>query len=162
VARRWFRSGGLVLFGLALGTIALAEDDPKAKHEAAIKARNEAIIRKLKKPIPLRVKDLPLGAVFDQVKKATTEPGDTGVLIDVDHASLARAQVTLATPVTYESKEGQSLMDSLTVALGRMNLRPQVEQGSLRISWTRYRLLNRDAETKLIQDRLEEKIRPEL
>ena len=39
-----------------------------------------------------------------------------------------------------------------------MNLRPRVEQGSLRISWTRYTLLDRDPQTKLIEDRLEEKI----
>ena len=85
MARRWFASGGLTLLGLALGMEIFAEDAPKANTEATIKAKNEAILRKLEKPIPLRVKDLPLGAVFDYVKKATTEPGDTGVPIDVDH-----------------------------------------------------------------------------
>jgi hypothetical protein len=135
-----------------------AEDAPKAQTETAIKAKNEAILRKLAKPIPLRVKDLLLGAVFDYVTKATAEPGDTGVPIDVDLAALAKARVTLATPVTYESKEGQSLMASLQVVLGRMNLRPRVEQGSLWISWTMYTLLDRDPQTKLIEDRLAEKI----
>jgi hypothetical protein len=135
-----------------------AEDAPKAKTEATIKAKNEAIRRKLEKPIPLRVKDLPLGAVFDYVTKATTEPGDTGVPIDVNDAALARARVTLATPVSYESEEGQSLMVSLHTVLGRMNLRPRVEQGSLRISWTMYTLLDRGPQTKLIHDRLEAKV----
>jgi hypothetical protein len=112
----------------------------------------------LEKPIPLRVKDLPLGAVFEHVTKATIEPGDTGVPIDVDDAALAKARVTLATPVTYESKEGESLRVSLNTVLGRMNLRPRVEQGSLRISWTIYTLLDREPQTKLIEDRLAEKI----
>jgi hypothetical protein len=135
-----------------------AEDAPKAKTEAAIKAQNEAVQRKLEKPIPLRVKDLPLGAVFDYVTKATTEPGDIGVPIDVDDADLARAHVTLATRVTYESEQGQSLMVSLHTVLGRMNLKPRVEQGSLRISWTKYTLLDRGPQSKLIQERLEAKI----
>src|SRR5262249_47055607 len=94
----------------------------------------------------------------EHVTKATTEPGDIGVPIDVDDASLASAHVTLATPVTYDSKEGQSLMDSLRVVLGRMNLRLRVEQGSLRIFWTKYTLLDREPHTKLIQDRLEAKV----
>ena len=34
---------------------------PKGKIEATIKARNEAIVKKLEKPIPLRVQGLPLG-----------------------------------------------------------------------------------------------------
>jgi hypothetical protein len=158
VARRRFASRWLTLLGLALGPGIFAEDAPRADAGAAIKAKDEAILRKLEKPIPLRVKDLPLGAVLDRVKEATTEPGDAGVPIDVDPAGLARAHVTLEMPVTYESEEGQSLLASLRVVLGRMNLRPRVEQGSLRISWTRYTLLNHDPQTKLIKGRLEEKI----
>jgi hypothetical protein len=135
-----------------------AEDAPKVKTEATIEAKNEAVRRKLEKPIPLRVEDRPLGAVFGDVTKATIEPGDTGVPIEVDQADLANARVTLATPVTYESQEGQSLMDSLRVMLGRKNLRLRVEKGSLRIFWTRYTLLDREPQTKLIQDRLEAKV----
>jgi hypothetical protein len=156
--RRWFASGAIALLGLALGVDTFAEDAPQAKTEATIKAKNETIRRKLEKPIPLRVKDLPLGAVFDYFTKATTEPGDTGVPIDVDAAALARAQVTLATPVRCESKEGQSLLESLNVALGRMTLTARVEGGSLRISWRMYTLLDREPQTKLIQDRLEMKV----
>jgi hypothetical protein len=136
----------------------LADDAPKAKAEATIKAKNEAIRRKLEKPIPLRVKDLPLGAVFDYVTKATTEPGDTGVPIDIDDAALSKAQVTLATPVTYKSTDGESLMVSLRTVLGRMSLTPRVEQGWLRISWRMYKLLDREPQTKLIHDRLEAKV----
>ncbi len=158
MSRRWFASGGLALLGLAMGTGIFAEDAPKARTEATIKAKNEAILRKLEKPIPLRVKDLPLGGVFDHVTKATTEPGDTGVPIEVDAAALAKARVTLATPVTYESEEGESLRVSLNTVLGRMTLTPRVEQGSLRISWRMYTLLDRGPQTKLIEDRLAEKI----
>jgi hypothetical protein len=42
--------------------------------------------------------------------------------------------------------------------LGRRGLRYRVENGLLRISWTRYRLIDRDPQTKVILDRLEEKI----
>lgn len=158
MSRRGVTSGGFALLGLALGLELFAEDAPKAKTEAAIKAKNEAILRILKKPIPLRVKDLPLGTVFEHVTKVTTEPGNSGVAIKIDDSALAKAHVTLATPVTYESNEGESLMGSLQTVLGRINLKPQVEQGSLRISWMMYTLLDRDPQTKLIEDRLAKKV----
>lgn len=147
-----------MLLGLALGTRAFAEDDAKDKPEATIKAKNETILKDLEKPIPLRVKDLPLGEVFSYVKKATAEAGDTGVPIDVDPAALERAQVLITTPVTYESKEGEPLKDSLATVLGRLGLRFRAEEGLLRISGTMGRLLNRDLQTKFILDRLEEKV----
>jgi len=156
--QRWFVSGGLTLLGLALGTGAFAEDDAKGKIEATIKAKNEAILKKLAKPIPLWVKGLPLGEVLSYVTKATTNAGDTGVPIYVDPVALANAQVLITTPVTYESKEEEPLNDSLATVLGRLGLRYRVENGLLRISWTRYRLIDRDPQTKVILDRLEEKI----
>jgi ribosomal protein S6E (S10) len=110
-------SGGLALLGLAFGTGAFAEDDAKGKIEATIKAKNEAILKKLEKPLPLRVKGLPLGEVLSYVTKATTSAGDTGVPIYVDPVALAKAQVLITTPVTYESKEGEPLNVSLTTVL---------------------------------------------
>ena len=156
--QRWLVSGGLALLGLVLGTGAFAEDDAKGKIEATIKAKNEAILKKLAKPIPLRVKGLPLGEVLSYVTKATAEAGDTGVPIDVDPAALTKAQVPITTPITYESKEGEPLNDSLATVLGRQGLRYRVENGLLRISWTTYRLLDRDPQTKVILEKLEEKI----
>ena len=47
---------------------------------------------------------------------------------------------------------------SLATTLGRLGLGFRVENGLLSISWTRYRLLDRDPQTKVILDRLEEKI----
>jgi hypothetical protein len=156
--QRWFVFGGLPLLGLVFFSGALPKDDQKGKIDATLKAKNEAILKKLEKPIPLRCKGLPLGEVFRYVTKATTETGDTGVPICVDPAALTKAQVSITTPVTYESKEGEPLKDSLATILGRLGLRFQVENGLLRISWTRYRLIDRDPQTKVILDRLEEKI----
>jgi len=156
--QRWFVSGGLTLLGLALGTRAFAEDDAKGKTEATIKAKNEAILKKLEQPIPLRVKGLPLGEVLSYVTKATTEAGDTGVPIYVDPAALTKAQVLITTPVTYESKEGEPLKVSLATVLGRLGLGFRVESGLLRISWRMFRLIDRDPQTKVILDKLEEKI----
>ncbi len=156
--QRWFVSGGLTLLGLAFAAGAFAEDDAKGKIEATIKARNEAILKQLEKPIPLRVKALPLGEVFSYVTKATTEAGDTGVPIHVDPAALAKAQVLITTPVTYESKEGEPLKVSLATVLGRLGLGFRVENGLLRISWRMFRLIDRDLQTKVILDRLEEKV----
>ncbi len=156
--QRWFVSGGLTLLGLVLGTGAIPKDDAKGQIEATIKAKNEAILRKLEKPIPLRVKGLPLGEVFSYVTKATTEAGDTGVPIYIDPAALSKAEVAITTPVTYESKTDEPLKASLATVLGRMGLKFRVEKGLLRISWTMYRLIDRDPQTKVILDRLEEKV----
>src|SRR4051812_11858263 len=109
MSRRWSTSGGLTLLGLVLGTGAFAGDDAKVDTEAAIKDKNAAILKKLEEPIPLRVKDLPLGEVFSYVEKATTEPGGAGIPTYVDPAALATAQVSITTPVTYESKDGEPL-----------------------------------------------------
>jgi hypothetical protein len=156
--QRWFVCGGLTLLGLALGTAAFAEDDANGKIEVTIKAKNEAILKKLQKPIPLRVKGLPFGEVLSSVTKATSNAGDTGVPIYVDPVALAKAQVLITTPVTYESKEGEPLNVSLANVLGRLGLKYRVENGLLRISWTRYRLIDRDPQTRVILEKLEEKI----
>jgi ribosomal protein S6E (S10) len=158
MSRCWFASGGLTLLGLVLGMGTFADDVAKVDTESTIKDKTAAILRKLEKPIPLKVKDVPLGEVFRYVMKATAEPGDTGVPIDVDPAALAKAQVMITTPVTYESKEGEPLKDSLATVLGSLGLRLRVEDGLLRISWTMYRLIDRDPQTKFIRDRLEEKV----
>jgi hypothetical protein len=156
--QRWSVSGGLTLLGLALGTAAFAEDEAKGKTEATIKAKNEAILKKLEKPIPLRVKGLPLGEVLSYVTKATAEAGDTGVPIYVDPAALTQAEVPITTPVTYESEEGEPLNASLATVLGRLWLTYRVENGLLRVEWRGYRLLDRDPQTKVILARLQEKI----
>ena len=155
---RWVVFRGLPLLGLVFIAGAFPKDDQKGKIEATIKAKNEAIFKKLEKPIPLKFKGLPLGEVLRFVKKATTEAGDTGVPICVDPAALAKAQVPITTPVTYESKEGEPLKASLATILGRLGLGFRVENGLLRVSWTRYRLIDRDPQTKVILDRLEEKV----
>ena len=113
MSQRWFVFRGLPLLGLLFFAGAFPKDDQKGKIEATLKAKNEAILKKLEKPIPLRFKGLPLGEVFRYVTKATTEAGDTGVPIDADPAALARAQVSITTPVTYESDEGEPLKVSL-------------------------------------------------
>jgi hypothetical protein len=156
--RRWFVFRGLTLLGLVFFTGAFPKDDQKGKIEATLKAKNEAILKKLEKPIPLRVRSLPLGEVFRYITKATTDACDAGILINVDPAALARAQILITTPVTYESKQGEPLKDSLATVLGRLGLKFQVENGSLKVSWTRYRLIDRDPQTKVILDKLEEKI----
>jgi hypothetical protein len=99
--QRWFVFGGLTLLDMVFFRGAFPKDDAKGKIEATLKAKNEAILKKLEKPIPLRCKGLPLGEVFRYVTKATTEAGDTGVPIYVDPAALAKAQVFITTPVTY-------------------------------------------------------------
>src|SRR5262245_48056103 len=114
---RWFAFGGLTLLGFVMGTGTFADDEARGKTAATIEARNGAIRKKLDKLIPLKVKNLPLGEVFSYVKRVTTEPGDTGVPIDVDPAALAKASVSITTPVTYESHDGEPLMDSLVAVL---------------------------------------------
>jgi hypothetical protein len=64
----------------------------------------------------------------------------------------------ITTPVTYESKQGEPLKDSLAIVLGRLGLKFQVGNGSLNISWTPYLLIDRDPQTKVIRDELQEKI----
>ena len=127
--QRWFVFGGLTLLGLVFFAGAFPKDDAKGKIEATLKAKNEAILKKLEKPIPLRFKGLPLGEVFRYITKATTEAGDTGVPIYVDPAALAKAQVLITTPVTYESKQGEPLKDSLATVLGRLGLGFRLRMG---------------------------------
>jgi len=158
MSRRCFAFGRIALLGLALGMETSAQDVSKNETDAATREKNAAIFKKLEAPIPLKVKELLLKAVFDHVKQATIEQGDEGVPIDVDQADLAKARVTLETPVSYQSKEGQSMMTSLREMLGRINLKPEVEHGSLRISWTRQALLDRGPQTKAILDKLEAEV----
>jgi RNA polymerase sigma factor (sigma-70 family) len=125
--------------------------------------RNEAILKKLDKPIPLRVKDRELGHVLSYIKEATTEPGDTGVPIYVDPAALAKAQVLITTRVTYESEDGEPLKDSLTVVLGRLGLKYRVEDGLLKIDRPVFphwgvQLMPPHPRDKVIRDRLEERL----
>jgi hypothetical protein len=163
MSRPLFACARLALFGLALGTGTFAEDEAKSKSEAVIKAKNEAILRKLEKPIPLKVKNVPLEDVLRYVTKATAEPGDSGIPIHVVPAGLARAQVLMTTGITYESEDGEPFKNSLAMLLGMHGLKYRVENGLLvidvRLLGSRVvHLLNRDPQTKMIRDRLEEKV----
>jgi hypothetical protein len=92
--QRWFVSGGLTLLGLALGTGAFAEDDARGKIEATIKAKNEAILKKLEKPIPLRVKGLPLGEVFSPVAQPPgVETFQQGVRMNAIKATVTQGRL---------------------------------------------------------------------
>jgi hypothetical protein len=140
-----------------------AEDAPKAKTEATIKAKNEAILQKLEKLIPLKVNNLPLGSVFSYVKRVTTEPGDTGVPIYVDPADLAKVSISITTPVTYESHDGEPLKDSLVALLLTLGLSFRVEDGLLKIGRpavrdSRLHLLGPNPRDWVIRDSLEKKV----
>jgi len=158
MSRRCIVMAGATLFGLALGMETFAQSVSKNDNDVVTRKKNAAILKKLEAPMPLKVKELPLKAVFDHVKQATIEQGDEGVSIDIDQADLAKARVTLETPVSYQSKDGQSMMTSLREMLGRINLKPEVEHGSLRVTWKRRTLLDRGPQTKAILDRLEEEV----
>jgi hypothetical protein len=163
MSRRWFAFGGLKLLGLVMGTGTFADDGAKGKTEATILAKDAAIRKKLDMLISLKVKNLPLGEVFSYVKRVTTEPGDTGIPIYVDPVALAKASVSITTPVTYESHDGEPLMDSLETVLLPLGLSFRVEGGLLRIERPavrdpRYTLLGPNPRNWVIRDRLEKKV----
>src|SRR4051812_2461044 len=88
---------------VAIGVVGLAAGAGDEDRDATAQA-NRAVAAKLKEPIPLSLKDIPLADALDDVRAATAGPNDRGIRIEIDHGALNRYGVSLETRVSIESK----------------------------------------------------------
>jgi hypothetical protein len=120
--------------------------------------RDRPVLLKLEEPLPLSFKNVPFEDVLKFIKAASAGPEDQGIPIFVDPAALQRARLTMITPVTIASRDGEPLKDALRRLLRPKNLAYQVKDGLLQVVSSRVQLLDRGPQTKAVLAKLERRI----
>jgi hypothetical protein len=120
--------------------------------------KDRPVLLRLEEPLPLNFQNAPLGDVLKFIKAASAGPDDGGIPIFIDPAALRRARMTMTTPVTVASRDGEPLKDALGRLLGAHNLAYQVKDGLLQIVSSRLQRLDRGPQTKAVLANLEQRV----
>lgn len=128
--------------------------------EDGVGPRDRAIFATLEKPLPLKLKGVPLDDALQQIRKATASAHDSGLPIRIDPGANRVANAPLRASVTYEAEPGEPLGEALTYMLGARGLAYRVKDGVLWITVMPLRatLLDRRKETRALRARLDRPI----
>ena len=113
---------------LAQAGLVSAQDAPAQK-----KARDTEIAASLEKAIPFKFEKASLKAVLKAITIATKTSTTDGLVFVLDPDSLKAAGVTVDTPVTYATEDGEALLTTLSYVLGMNKLRYEVKEGAIHI-----------------------------
>jgi hypothetical protein len=122
-------------------------------------AADQKIVARLERRVVLIFRGARLEEVLAAVKTIGARPGEKPIPLTVDLGGLEDVGVTLATRITFESRDS-SLKDALRTLLGYHRLGYQVEGGRLRIvaKPRAPQLLDREPKTKAIRAALEKRV----
>jgi type IV secretory pathway VirB2 component (pilin) len=108
---------------------------PDFTSPAAIRVRNQLIMRKLDQPIPMHFpKDTPLEEVLKHIRQATADVNFPGIPIYVDPVGLKIAERSMTSTVRNIDWDAIPVRDGLRLCLRQLDLGFSVRQGYVMIS----------------------------